>query len=97
MLVVSLLAVVGRQVCVVPKRFVSYSGVTRGQQAACSVSSAELALVSIYASRKARKAFYSEDWFLAVYPWSAPPLINSAVTRLDSARSQAWMLPKLAA
>ena len=37
----------------------------------------------------ARNSFYSEDWFLAVYPWSAPPLINFAVTRLDSARSQA--------
>ena len=45
----------------------------------------------------ARNAFCPEDWFLAVYPWSAPPLINFAVTRLDSARSQAWMLPKLAA
>ena len=33
----------------------------------------------------ARNAFYPEDWFLAVYPWSAPPLINVAVTRLDSA------------
>ena len=33
----------------------------------------------------ARNAFYPEDWFLAVYPWSAPPFINFAVTRLDSA------------
>ena len=46
-------------------------------------------MLELVYARKARKAFYSEDWFLAVYPWSAPPLINFAVTRLDSARSQA--------